>query len=167
MQDIIVSEFGGAVFQFDTRGWFNATGAAAAHGKQAYEWLRLPTTMAYLNALERRYGKIPYVEASRIRADHGGGTWLHPKLAVVFARWLNIDFAIWCDEQIDDIIRGRSTQQFVIWKELQSVLAKDAGSKVRASFGSYLMLDRKRDKPGLTDDIKRLSAQIQATLEFS
>lgn len=37
----------------------------------------------------------------------GGGTWLHPKLAVIFARWLNVNFAIWCDKQIDQIIRGK------------------------------------------------------------
>ncbi|MEF6041736.1 KilA-N domain-containing protein, partial [Escherichia coli] len=36
----------------------------------------------------------------------GGGTWLHPKLAVRFARWLSVDFEIWCDEQIDAIIQG-------------------------------------------------------------
>lgn len=37
----------------------------------------------------------------------GGGTWLHPKLAVVFARWLDDDFAVWCDENIDNIIHGK------------------------------------------------------------
>lgn len=29
-----------------------------------------------------------------------------PKLAVRFAQWLDIDFAIWCDEQIDNLLRG-------------------------------------------------------------
>ena len=28
------------------------------------------------------------------------------KLAVRFAQWLDMDFAIWCDEQIDKFIRG-------------------------------------------------------------
>src|SRR5699024_726548 len=32
--------------------------------------------------------------------------WLHPKLAVKFARWVDTDFEIWCDEQIDELIRG-------------------------------------------------------------
>ncbi len=26
------------------------------------------------------------------------GTWLHPKLGVIFARWLTPHFAVWCDE---------------------------------------------------------------------
>ena len=38
--------------------------------------------------------------------ENGGGTWLHPKLAVVFARWLDVNFAVWCDLQIDNILRG-------------------------------------------------------------
>ncbi len=38
-------------------------------------------------------------------SDNGGGTWLHPKLAVAFARWLNIHFGVWCDIQIDNLIR--------------------------------------------------------------
>lgn len=37
----------------------------------------------------------------------GGGTWLHPKLAIVFARWLNVKFAVWCDEQISNILQGK------------------------------------------------------------
>jgi hypothetical protein len=164
MQEIIVSEFGGSVFQFDARGWFNATGAAVAYGKQAPEWLRLPSTMEYLRALGRRYGEIPYVEASRARVDRGGGTWLHPKLAVAFARWLDVDFAVWCDEQIDSIMRGHTTQQFAIWRELQAVIAKDEGSKVRASFGSHLMLKRKREKPVLQEQIGTLSRLIQPSL---
>ncbi len=32
------------------------------------------------------------------------GTWLHPKLAIVFARWLSDEFAIWCDEKIADLL---------------------------------------------------------------
>lgn len=164
MHQIIISEFGGSVFQFDARGWFNATGAAVTYGKQAPEWLRLPSTMEYLRALGRRYGEIPYVETSRARVDRGGGTWLHPKLAVAFARWLDVDFAVWCDEQIDSIMRGQSTQQFAIWRELQAAIANDAGSKVRASYGSHLMLNRKREKPGMTTEIARLKAEIQPSL---
>jgi hypothetical protein len=39
--------------------------------------------------------------------ENGGGTWFHPKLAVPFARWLDVRFAIWCDIQIDRLIRGQ------------------------------------------------------------
>ena len=94
--------------RFNSDGWINATEAAARFGKEPYEWLRLPDTERYLDGLKRRYGEIPYVKTSRARADRGGGTWLHPKLAVKFARWLSVDFEIWCDEKVDDLLRGNS-----------------------------------------------------------
>jgi len=47
-----------------------------------------------------------YVKTSRARADRGGVTWMHPKLAVPFARWLDVHFGVWCDLQIDTIMRS-------------------------------------------------------------
>lgn len=106
MSNIIKYDFEGQLYSFNLDGWFNATEAAKRYGKEPAQWLRLPDALQYLEGLERRYGKIPYVKTSRARLDRGGGTWLHPKLAVRFAQWLDIDFAIWCDEQIDAIIRN-------------------------------------------------------------
>lgn len=103
---IIPFDYEGQVVRFNADGWIHATEAAARFGKEPHEWLRLPDTERYLEGLQRRYGEIPYVKTSRARADRGGGTWLHPKLAVKFARWLSVDFEIWCDEQIDALLRG-------------------------------------------------------------
>jgi len=166
MNDIIAAEFGGSVFQFDGRGWVNATGAAASYSKRPVDWLRLPGTKRYIDALCRRneVGFSHFVQTHRGGDLSIQGTWIHPKLAVMFARWLDIEFAIWCDEQIDSIIRGQSVQQFGIWKALQAAIARDAGSKVRASFGSHLMLERKREKPALTQEIGALTSLIQPSL---
>jgi hypothetical protein len=106
---IINATYNDLAVSFNTGGWFNATQAAAHYGKEPNEWLRLPSTQEYREALERRYGKIPDVKTSKARSDRGGGTWLSPKLAVRFAQWLDVDFAIWCDEQIDALIRGTHT----------------------------------------------------------
>lgn len=92
--------------RFSDDGWFDATAAADKFNKEPAQWLRLPETVRYIEALKSRYGNITYVKTSRARKDRGGGTWLHPKLAVRFARWLSVDFEIWCDEQIDAIIQG-------------------------------------------------------------
>lgn len=108
MSKIIKFNFDGSLYSFNMDGWFNATEAAARYGKRPIEWLRLPETERYLSAMMRRaeVGKSHFVKTNRGGAQGGGGTWLHPKLAVRFAQWLDIDFAIWCDEQIDDIIRS-------------------------------------------------------------
>ena len=105
---IIRIDFEGDAVAFNADGWINATQAAARFGKEPAQWLRLPDAIRYLEGLERTYGKITYVKTSRARADRGGGTWLHPKLAVKFARWLSVDFEIWCDEKVDDLLRGDS-----------------------------------------------------------
>lgn len=102
MSEIITSQYDGHELSFNEQGWFNATQAANRFNKTVHEWVRLPDTQRYLDALSRKYGKIPYLKTKR--GNHGG-TWLHPKLAVRFAQWLDIDFALWCDEQIDLLLR--------------------------------------------------------------
>ena len=87
-------------------GWFNATQAAAKFGKRVDHWLETKETQEYIAALceDSNTRKDGYLKAKR---GNNGGTWLHPKLAVMFARWLDVRFSIWCDMQIDDIIRGK------------------------------------------------------------
>ncbi|MEA9996301.1 KilA-N domain-containing protein [Pseudomonas sp. 10B1] len=103
---IVQMDFEGKAVTFNADGWINATEAAARFGKEPAQWLRLPDAIRYLEGLERTYGKITYVKTSRARADRGGGTWIHPRLAVKFARWLSVDFEIWCDVQVDALVRG-------------------------------------------------------------
>jgi hypothetical protein len=106
--------YDGHQIQFRDDGWFNATTASSKFGKEPYEWLRLPDTLTYIHALERKYGKIPYYTTRKGKA---GGTWMHPKLGVPFARWLDIDFALWCDEQIESLIHG--TPEQTDWNRLR------------------------------------------------
>lgn len=164
MSNIIKADFRGTAVSFTIEGWFNATAAAKRYGKQSHEWLRLPETGAYLDALERRYGKIPYVETSRARSDRGGGTWLHPKLAVRFAQWLDIDFAVWCDEQIDELLRTGQRKAITVYQELQALQLEDSDSFAKASFGSHLMLDRKRKLPNLRERREALELQLAPPL---
>lgn len=101
--------------------WFNATEIAAMFGKCPIDWLRLPETERYIEALMKR--EAVKVGNPKVRKSHfaktrrGGclsyrGTWLHPKLAVAFARWCDIDFAVWCDEQITELLTEQPQ-----WKE--------------------------------------------------
>lgn len=112
---ILKLDYQGLPVHADREAWFNATEIAAMFGKQPYEWLRLPETERYIQALCKREaekqadsntGKSRIIKSRFIKAKRGnaGGTWLHPKLAVAFARWCDIDFALWCDEQIEALI---------------------------------------------------------------
>jgi hypothetical protein len=101
--------------------YFNATAAAKAFGKKVNDWTRLKETSDYIQALinsRKCYvAGIPVTEQNQlVRLFQGGkpehqGTWLHNKLAVPFARWLNADFAVWCDEQIHELILAMNQQK--------------------------------------------------------
>lgn len=106
MNKIIQLDYAGQEVQFDGEAWFNATAVAERFGKRPIDWLRLPETEKYLDALCRslKVGKSHFYRAKR--GKNGGGTWFHPKLGVPFARWLDVDFAVWCDDQVDSLLRG-------------------------------------------------------------
>jgi hypothetical protein len=94
---------------FQEDGWFNMTKAANAFGKRLDKFWGAVETKAYLDAACKLTPKgVSFVET---RHGRGGGTWAHPKLAVFFARWLDVRFAVWCDSIIDDILRGRVVPQ--------------------------------------------------------
>lgn len=99
-----------AVFVFREDGWFNMTKAAKAFGKRPDNFWSAEETQPYCNALKESLKISELIETKR---GGQGGTWAHPKLAVFFARWLDIKFSVWCDAVIDDILRGHQTLQMV------------------------------------------------------
>jgi len=109
---IIPFDYQGQAVTFNTDGWINATLAAARFDKAPNDWLRLGSTAEYIEKLASRMnesntGKSRITLVTTRRGNTvNSGTWLHPKLAVKFARWLSMDFEIWCDEQIDALVRG-------------------------------------------------------------
>lgn len=116
MHDLVKAEYQGFSYSFNGQGWFNATEAAERFGKRVNDWLVLPGTKEYLEALARALQcnsssllniKRGGNQRTNTRNSGIGGTWLHPKLAVAFARWLSTEFSIWCDFQIDELIRGK------------------------------------------------------------
>jgi hypothetical protein len=101
---IIPFDYQGQAVTFNADGWINATVAATRFGKVPNEWLRLSSTEEYIEKLASRMdvsntskSRITLVTTRRGNTANSG-TWLHPKLAVKFARWLSVDFEIWCDD---------------------------------------------------------------------
>lgn len=115
--DLITRDYQGHAIAYQADGWFNATQAAEKFGRRVDVWLKSNETRDYIAALceitnttEKGYLKT--------KRGQGGGTWLHPKLAVNFSRWLDPRFGIWCDAQIDGLIRGKDD-----WKKLRHASA--------------------------------------------
>ena len=90
--------------------WMNATEIAEKFGKRVSNWTRLDSTKEYINALKIRYSDV---SNGFIMVHQGGvaqGTWIHEKLAIEFARWLNPSFAVWCDEKIEELLTTGKTE---------------------------------------------------------
>lgn len=113
MSKIIQIDFSGNLFDFRDDGWFNATLAADKFGKRPVDWLALDSTQEYIESL-REILKCEKSSLLKSKRGNNGGTWMHPKLAVAFARWLDVRFSIWCDSQIDSLIRDNQD-----WKKLR------------------------------------------------
>ncbi|MEA9979314.1 MULTISPECIES: KilA-N domain-containing protein [unclassified Pseudomonas] len=107
---IVPINYEGQAVRFNAEGWLHATEIAERFDKRPNDWLSLPSTIEYLEALNRRTvtGLSGNAWSMTKRGGKNQGTWLHPKLAVAFARWLSVDFAVWCDEQVDALLRGES-----------------------------------------------------------
>lgn len=110
---VIKRDYQGLSITLQDDGWFNATQVAESFSRRVDHWLKSQETNDYIAALCEMTNtpKKGYLKTKR---GVGGGTWLHPKLAVHFARWLDPKFAVWCDVQIDNLIRGKDD-----WKKLR------------------------------------------------
>lgn len=112
MANIITADFNGISVTFKNNAYLNASEIAAYFGKAPKDYLKTEQTQAYIAALAQSLAnrtKIPFKENQLVTVKKGapstgGGTWLHPKLAVHFARWLSPEFAVWCDAQIERIL---------------------------------------------------------------
>lgn len=107
MSKIVKADFDGSLMSFTAEAWFNATEAADKYGKRPVDWLNQDGTREYITTLADML-KCEPGSLLKTKRGNNGGTWMHPKLAVVFARWLDTRLAIWCDMQIDGLIRGHA-----------------------------------------------------------
>lgn len=108
-KQLITREYNGNVFTFREDGYFNMTDAAKKFGKDLQVFIRRDDTVEYIDALSKT---VPDTELVQAKAGRNGGTWAHPKLAVFFARWLDVKFAVFCDTVIDDILSKKAEVTF-------------------------------------------------------
>lgn len=109
MQNIITRNYLGNNIQFkmiEGQVYANANKMAEAFGgsKKLENWKASPNTQRYIKALEN---SLKSSELNLIKSEEGrnGGTWIHEKLILNFARYLNVEFELWCDEQIATLLK--------------------------------------------------------------
>lgn len=111
MNEVIQKSFNNLTVSFTNTAYIQATEIAQHFGKLPKDYLINKNTQSYIKALENKLksdrGNLITEQNQLVMVKKGGnqqGTWLHPKLAIDFARWLSPEFAVWCDAQIEQIL---------------------------------------------------------------
>lgn len=125
-------------------------------------FLRLPGTIKLINALKERCSpaSIDPVASSKGGAKNQQGTFVEKTLVYSYAMWVDAHFAIEVIETFDKVKNPESG----LWLQMQALVAKEVSSQVKASFGSHLMLQRKKEIPPLRTEREILEAAIQPSL---
>ena len=86
--------------------YVSLTDMAQAANKLFGGWNRLDSTKSYLETLSRSMQKSidVLVQVQTTGRNEDRGTWGHPKVAIRFAQWCSDEFAVWVDEQIDELM---------------------------------------------------------------
>lgn len=89
----------------------NATQMARAFKKRPNDYLSLPSTIELLRAITRKSGNSGYqaVTTKAGSPENGGGTWMTETVALDFAQWLSVDFRLWCNDRIKELLRDGVT----------------------------------------------------------
>lgn len=117
MNHLVTAQYRDFTVNFTDDGWVNATAAVERFGKRIDKYLENDDTKEYIAALCENPNTPKRGDLIRTKRGHAGGTWLHPDLAVHFARWLDVRFSIWCDRQIRSILVG--THPHHTWQRLR------------------------------------------------
>ncbi len=110
MRDISeIFSYEGNEIAFETKNgitYVNATEMAKRFDKRPNDYLSLKSTNELINAITRRTGKFDYQLVIRKTGmpKFGGGVWLHEDIAIDFAQWLSVDFKLWCQERIKELL---------------------------------------------------------------
>jgi len=84
--------------------YVNATQMAKSFGKRPNDYLNLPSTTELLEAITRKNGNAINQLIITKRGGNEQGTWLHETIALDFAQWLSVDFKLWCNDRIKELL---------------------------------------------------------------
>lgn len=109
MNNLIKKDWNGFEIEFEMVGdqlMANATAMCKAFGKRPVNWLALESTKRYISALEAKSGNLTGDnQLVTTRHSFDAGTWIHERLILKLAQWLDVDFEIQCDTWIAELLR--------------------------------------------------------------
>ncbi len=97
-------------------GYVNATAMCRANGKEWFGYVRTDRAKEYISALEASLQGSPQKSGDLIQvigtgSNESRGTYVHPRLAVDLARWINPEFAVWMDGWLLEELERQAQQK--------------------------------------------------------
>jgi hypothetical protein len=85
----------------------NATEMARPFEVSPNSWLRTDKAIAAIHEYSCTHNcEHEDLVVTRMGTSNvGGGTWLHHKLAMMFAQWLSLKFYFWCNDRIEELFK--------------------------------------------------------------
>lgn len=120
-----------------------------------------------------RFGLVRFEIRPRLKGQHGGGDvevalLNEPQSTLLISMMRNTPIVVECKVRlVEEFYRMRDAlnqRASGLWQQMQTLIAQEVESKIKASFGSRLMLDRKREIPFFDSEHQRLDAEIQPGL---
>lgn len=157
MKNSIQVEYQNKTIVFSMSGWLNASHVAELYSASLDSWLRSHETKEYLTDVAMVLGVEGPQELIQISA---GSIWLHPKVAVEFAREIDRKLARWCDVAVDRIAHGK----FSMKKRYDAACKVLEESRREASEHGRGLRKWSLEKRGLEYHVAHLKDQMQLTL---
>lgn len=125
-QNISYPLYGIDVQQRLSDGYINVSQLCKAHyekteeSKKPSEWLSNNSTQSMIEKVATVEG-IPANELIEVKRGRNGGTWIHPRLAIRFATWLNDDFSLQVEDWVQKWTTGNLTTVQLAFSELREL----------------------------------------------
>lgn len=149
----------------------NATEMAKAFGKTPKDYLRTQSAQELINALSVRLKCLP---TDLVIVKNGGtnyGTWLHEDIALDFAQWLSVDFKLWCNDRIKELLKTGVTtisdEDEAIYNAMNILQKRLEASKQRVQMLESKVELQETEIKYLTPKAKYTDEVLQSTSTFT
>ena len=114
MQNLQIFSYEGSPIEFeviDGKVFANSTAMFKAGNARLDNWKNSSNTYRYAKGVSQKLG---IAENQLLVIRQGGlepqGTWIHECLILNAARYISVEFELWCDEKLSELLRTGKTQ---------------------------------------------------------
>jgi hypothetical protein len=119
--------YGGSEVEFDLTGseiMINATEMGKIFGKRSVDFLKIDQTKEFILAISESEDIHSEKVVKVVNGGKNSGTWMHRKLALKFAAWLNPRFELWVFDVIEKIMFGDTAKIKSNHEQLQVIIER-------------------------------------------